>query len=400
MNPSVTDIAKHYQDYMVSLRRTLHKQPELSFEEQGTSQRVQQELQKMNITFERVGDYGVVATIEGANTRCMVALRADMDALPIHEKNDHLDYCSKTPGVMHACGHDGHVAMLLGAAQVFQHLKHEMAGTVKLCFQQAEERGGGTAEILKVLAPFPVKSAFAIHLWSEIESGKVSVQAGPRMAACDIFDIVVKGVGCHGANPHRGIDPIVVASSIVMNLSHVMTREIDPTHPAALTFGKFHSGDAGNVIPDQAVLAGTLRTTDQADQAHLQAALRRVVQSTADTYRATAEVSIRRGGTMLVNDARSSQLAEQAAQDLFGAEQLIAFAPLMVSENFGDFLEVYPGLMAFIGVRNDSCGASYPHHHPQFNIDEDVLYMGAALHVGYALRCFEAIEPAAAPASA
>lgn len=391
MNGSVTEIARGHQDYMVDLRRRMHALPELSFQEQGTSQLVQDELATMGIPFEVVGDYGVVATIEGMDTGQMVALRADMDALPIHEKNEHLDYCSRTAGVMHACGHDGHVAMLLGAARVFQQVKGEMQGTVKLCFQQAEERGGGTAEILKVLAPFPVKSAFAIHLWSEIESGKVSVQAGPRMAACDIFDIVVKGVGCHGANPHRGIDPIVVASSIVMNVSQLMAREIDPTHAAALTFGKLHSGEAGNVIPDKAVLAGTLRTTDQADQVHLQAALRRVVQSTADTYRATAEVTIRRGGTMLVNDAHCSQVAEQTVQELFGAGPLIPFPSLMVSENFGDFLAVYPGLMAFIGVRNESRGACFPHHHPQFNIDEDVLYMGAALHVGYALSCFRTI---------
>lgn len=390
MNGSVTEISRGYQDYMVDLRRRMHALPELSFQEQGTSQLVQRELAAMGIPFEVVGDYGVVATIEGTDTRQMVALRADMDALPIHEKNEHLDYCSKTAGVMHACGHDGHVAMLLGAARVFQQVKGEMPGTVKLCFQQAEERGGGTAEILKVLAPFPVKSAFAIHLWSEIESGKVSVQAGPRMAACDIFEIVVNGVGCHGANPHRGVDPIVVASSIVMNVSQLMAREIDPTHAAALTFGKFHSGEAGNVIPDKAVLAGTLRTTDQADQVHLQAALRRVVQSTADTFRATAEVTIRRGGSMLVNDAHSSQVAEQTVQELFGAGPLIPFPSLMVSENFGDFLAVYPGLMAFIGVRNERYGACFPHHHPQFNIDEDVLYMGAALHVGYALNCFKA----------
>ena len=391
MNGSVAEISRGYQDYMVDLRRRMHALPELSFQEQGTSQLVQEELAGMGIPFEVVGDYGVVATIEGTDTRQMVALRADMDALPIHEKNEHLDYCSRTAGVMHACGHDGHVAMLLGAARVFQQVKGQMAGTVKLCFQQAEERGGGTAEILRVLAPFPVKSAFAIHLWSEIESGKVSVQAGPRMAACDIFDIVVNGVGCHGANPHRGIDPIVVASSIVMNVSQLMAREIDPTHAAALTFGKFHSGEAGNVIPDKAVLAGTLRTTDKADQVHLQAALRRVVQSTADTFRATAEVTIRRGGGMLVNDVHSSQVAEQTVHELFGAGPLIPFPSLMVSENFGDFLEVYPGLMAFIGVRNERYGACFPHHHPQFNIDEDVLHMGAALHVGYALNCFKSL---------
>lgn len=386
MNGSVAEISRSYQKYMVELRRRMHALPELSFQEQGTSQLVQEELKKMDIPYEVVGDYGVVATIEGMDTSRMVALRADMDALPIQEKNEHLDYCSTTPGVMHACGHDGHVAMLLGAAKVFMHLKDEMNGTVKLCFQQAEERGGGTAEILKALAPFPVKNAFAIHLWSEIETGKVSVQAGPRMAACDIFDIVVTGVGCHGANPHRGIDPIVVASSIVMNVSHLIAREIDPTHAAALTFGKLHSGEAGNVIPDKAVLAGTLRTTDKDDQRHLQEALMRVAQSTAATYRAKADVSIKRGGSMLFNDARCSQLAEQTAQELFGANTLIPFPPLMVSENFGDFLKVYPGLMAFIGARNESQGACFPHHHPKFNIDEDVLYMGAALHVGYALR--------------
>jgi amidohydrolase len=391
MTESVAEISSRYQSYMVDMRRRMHSQPELSFQEQGTSQLVQAELSRLGISFEIAGDYGVVATIEGKNRHQMVALRADMDALPIHENNGHLPYCSKTPGVMHACGHDGHVAMLLGAAQVFQHVKDSMNGTVKLCFQQAEERGGGTAEILEILAPCPIKSVFAIHLWSEIESGKFSVQAGPRMAAGDNFEIVVEGVGCHGANPHRGVDPIVVASAIVMNVSHLMAREIDPTHAAALTFGKLHSGGAGNVIPDRAVLAGTIRTTDKADQMHLHAALRRVVQNTADAFRAKADLSIRRGGPMLFNEARSSELAAQAVQELFGAAELIPFSPLMVSENFGDFLEVYPGLMALVGARNEAQGASFPHHHPQFNIDEDVLYKGAALHVGYALTCLRSL---------
>ena len=390
MNKSIAEMAQACQPYMVNMRRQMHANPELSFKEQTTSQLVQDELKKLGIPFELAGDYGIVATIEGQNQEQMVALRADMDALPIKENNDHLPYCSKNVGVMHACGHDGHVAMLLGAAQVFQQIKHQMNGTVKLCFQQAEERGGGTADILKLLAPFPVKSAFAIHLWSEIESGKFSVQSGPRMAACDIFEILIQGLGCHGATPQRGIDPIVVASSIVMNTSNLIAREIDPTHGTALTFGKLHSGDAGNVIPDKAVLAGTIRTTDKADQAHLQLALRRVVQSTAETYRAQAEIKISRGGGMLFNEARASQMAEKTVTELFGVDHLIAHPSLMVSENFGDFLDVYPGLMALIGVQNESCGANFPHHHPSFNIDEAVLYKGAALHVGYTLNCFGA----------
>lgn len=389
MNTSIPDIAKSFQDYMVELRRSLHASPELSFQERSTSERVIAELEKLGIPYELAGDYGIVATIEGNSTGQMVALRADMDALPIHEKNDHLTYRSTRPGVMHACGHDGHVAMLLGAAKVFLQCRERMNGSIKLCFQQAEEKGGGTQEILKLLAPFPVKSAFAIHLWSEIESGKFSVQAGPRMAAGDNFEIVVQGVGCHGANPHRGVDPIVVAASIVTNVSHLISREIDPSHATALTFGKLHSGEAGNVIPDKAVLAGTIRTTVREDQLHLHMALQRVVQHTAQAHRAKAELTIKRGGPMLFNDAGCSKLAEETVKDLFGAGQLIDFAPLMVSENFGDFLEVYPGIMAFIGVRNEACGASFPHHHPQFNIDEDALHLGAALHVGYAMRCFD-----------
>ena len=391
MNESIVEVSRGFQDYMVGLRRRMHARPELSFQEQGTSQLVQAELTALGVEFKVVGDYGVVATIGRADAQHMVALRADMDALPIDEKNPHLDYCSQNDGVMHACGHDGHVAMLLGAARIFKQMQMESAleGTVKLCFQQAEERGGGTAEILEELKRFPVKSAFAIHLWSEIESGKISVQAGPRMAACDIFDIKINGVGCHGANPHRGVDAIVVASTVVINASQLIAREIDPAHAAALTFGKLHSGDAGNVIADSAVLAGTLRTTHPADQHYLQAALRRIVQSTADTFRATAEVSIRRGGSMLANEAGCSRIAEQTAAELFGADQLINFPSLMVSENFGDFLDVYPGLMALVGVRNEAVGACFPHHHPQFNIDESVLYRGAALHVGYALNCFK-----------
>lgn len=389
-NHPIAELALEFQDYMVDQRRHLHRSPELSFEERLTSNHVRAELDRLQIPYEVAGDYGVVATVEGQNAERMVALRADMDALPIQELNTHLEYCSQHAGVMHACGHDGHVAMLLGAAQMLVKMRDQIPGTVKLCFQQAEERGGGTAEILKLLAPHPVRGAFAIHLWSEIETGKFSVQAGPRMAAGDNFDIHIEGLGCHGATPQRGIDPIVVAAAIVNGASHLISREIDPTHAAALTFGKLHSGNAGNVIPQSAALAGTLRTTHKDDQVHLQAALRRVVEHTAQAHRAHATIDIRRGGTMLVNDARESERAHAVVQSLYGAQALINYPSLMVSENFGDFLEVYPGLMAFIGVHNEACGATFAHHHPQFNIDEAVLHQGAALHVGYAVSCLAA----------
>ena len=227
-----------------------------------TAALVKRELDAMGIAWQAVGEHGVVATIVGRHENAMVALRADMDALPIQEKNEHLAYRSATPGVMHACGHDGHVAMLLAAARILMQFRAELNGAVKLCFQQAEEQGGGTAELLEHLAAFPIRGAFAIHLWSEIESGRICAQAGPRIAACDNFEIVIDGVGCHGATPQRGVDPIVAAAALVGHLSTLMTREIDPAHAAALTFGKFQSGHAANVIPERAVLAGSLRTID------------------------------------------------------------------------------------------------------------------------------------------
>ena len=385
MHP-VRHAALQCHDHVVGLRRELHQAPELSYRERATAALVKRELDAMGIAWQAVGEHGVIATIVGRHENAMVALRADMDALPIQEKNEHLAYRSATPGVMHACGHDGHVAMLLAAARILMQFRAELNGAVKLCFQQAEEQGGGTAELLEHLAAFPIRGAFAIHLWSEIESGRICAQAGPRMAACDNFEIVIDGVGCHGATPQRGVDPIVAAAALVGHLSTLMTREIDPAHAAALTFGKFQSGHAANVIPERAVLAGSLRTTDKSDQAQLHVALHRMVEATAATFRARAELTIRRGGPMLINEPRSSALVARCATGLFGAASLIEFPALMVSENFGDFLDRYPGMLALVGAGSERCGATFPHHHPEFNIDEDALSMGAALHAEYALQ--------------
>ena len=388
MNPVhlVHQAAIDCEDYVVALRRKLHRAPELSYREQGTAAVIKEALDRMGIPWQAAGEHGVVATIVGRHERAMVALRADMDALPLQEKNDHLAYRSAVPGVMHACGHDGHVAMLLAAAKIFLQFRDRLNGSVKLCFQQAEEQGGGTAELLEHLKPFPVRSAFAIHLWSEIECGRISAQAGPRMAACDNFEVVIDGVGCHGATPQRGVDPIIAAAALVMNASTLISREVDPAHATALTFGKLQSGFAANVIPDQALLAGSIRTTHKSDQLHLHDALRRMVEATAATFRARAQLTLRRGGPVLINEATTSALAARCVAELFGAGCLIDFPPLMVSENFGDFLDHYPGMMALVGAGNPSCGASFPHHHPQFNIDESALHRGAALHVQYALQ--------------
>lgn len=389
---SAIEIARAEQEYMRNIRRELHSLPELSLHERRTSQRIAEELDTIGVPYVRVGEFGLVATIEGTRKDRVVALRADMDALPIQEDNPHLDYCSQTAGVMHACGHDGHVAMLLGAARILEQLKSQLQGTVKLCFQQAEEVGKGTQEILRELAGFPVETVFGIHLWSEIETGKISVEAGPRMAAGKGINITVRGTGTHGAYPNRGVDPVIASAAILLNCSALVSREIDAAEPVVLTFGQIHAGEAGNVIPDTVRISGSLRTTSIETEDFLMEAVERVVQNTAAAYRAKAEVSWPGGVPVVANNSTCSEVARVAVHNLGLQDQLTSFRTMMASENYADFLAVYPGVFALIGVRNEALGACYPHHHPKFNIDEEPLATGAALHAQYALDYFSSVN--------
>lgn len=377
-----------HRDYMVGIRRHLHSHPELSNHEASTSALIARELDALGIGYVRAGKHGLVATIAGTREDRMVALRADMDALPIAEENSHLDYISQVPGVMHACGHDGHVAMLLGAARILMEQKPFLKGTVKLCFQQAEEVGDGAKEILTELARHPIEAIFGIHLWSELESGLISVESGARMASVDVFEIRVRGTGTHGAYPNRGIDPIIAAAAIVLNCATIASREIDPLAPVALTFGKIAGGQGANVIPEEVVLAGTLRATSPDIRRQMMAAIERMATSTADTHRAQSDVTWKRGFGVVHNDPRCSAVARRAAESLGLGGSVSPFPTLMASENFADYLEAYPGVFAFVGIRNAEIGSHYPHHHPKFNIDESSLPIGAALHAQYAIEHF------------
>jgi amidohydrolase len=381
-------LAEAEHQYMVGIRRHLHHHPELSFQERETARLVCDELDKLAIPHVTVGEHNVIATIEGRRTDRMLALRADMDALPVQEANGDIDYASQNPGVMHACGHDGHVAMLLGAARVLAALRGQLEGTVKLCFQQAEEVGGGAAEILAELERFPIRSVFGIHLWSQIKAGLVSVEAGPRMAAGAGFDITVKGVGCHGANPDKGVDPIVAASAIVLNASVLISREVNPVHPTVLTFGQFHGGEAPNVIPSQVKLAGSIRNTNNATRAFLRDAFPSMVRATAEAYRCEVEIRLEEGAEICINDTACSDIAAAAVTALTGAAGLTRYDTIMASENFGFYLRKYPGVLAFLGTGDERLDTCWPHHHPRFNIDESQLPLGAALHAEYALRFF------------
>jgi len=371
---------------MCELRRDLHRNPELSLHERHTSARIRAELDAIGVPYTQVGEFGIVATIAGSRSERIVALRADMDALPIEEDNPHLEYKSNVARVMHACGHDGHVAMLLGAARILMRARDQLHGTVKLCFQQAEEVGEGTEEILRELARHNVESVLGIHLWSELETGKISIEAGPRMAAGQSVDLTVHGVGTHGAYPNRGVDPIIAAAAMIMNCAALISREFDPSEPVALTFGTISGGEADNVIPDRVRVSGTMRATRAETMHYLEEALKRTITSTAEAYRTRAEISFSGSVSAVTNDPKCSNVALNAIQALGLEEDCTSFKTIMASENFADFLDVYPGVFALIGVRNEAIGAVYPHHHPKFNIDEGVLFKGAALYAQYAIE--------------
>lgn len=382
---NIMKLATQEQEYMVKIRRELHEHPELSLQEQWTSNKICDELKAMGIPYVIAGNYGIIATLEGGNTDNMVALRADMDALPIQENNPHLPYQSKIPNVMHACGHDSHVAMLLGAAKVLSQVKDQIQGTVKLCFQQAEEIGAGAQEILAELDPFPIKSTFGIHIWSEIESGAVAVEPGPRMSRGRSWQVTFKGKGTHGAIPEDGISPIIAGSSFVNSLNSAINYEISPLKTVAITIGIFQAGEAGNVIPEEALISGTTRTFYPEDNEQASELITRVAQGTAQTYGTEVDISFSSGCPPVVNDAHCTDIAQESVKSLLGADGLANFHQLMPSENYGFYVEKYPGLMAFVGGKNDKKSCNYAHHHPCFNIDEDALSIGAALHTQYTI---------------
>lgn len=381
----IKELAKKYKEYVVGLRREFHQMPEPSLEEFKTSKRIQEELEKIGVKYRVVAGTGVVAEIIGKKTGKKVALRADIDGLSVKECTG-VDYSSKNCGMMHACGHDGHISMLLGAAKILKDIEDEIAGTVKLYFQPAEEVALGAKKIIEA-EPLKgsVDGCFGIHLWSDIPVGKISVEAGPRMASADVFKIEIKGKGGHGSLPHQAVDSIVAGSALVMNLQSIVSREIDPVDAAVITVGSFHSGTRFNVIANQATLEGTVRTFNKKTQKKVEEAIRRVVKTTCDCYRTTAEITYKYGTTPVINDERCSNIAEKSVEKLLGKDGITKFEKITGAEDFCYFMEEIPGILAFVGIRNPEKNADYPHHHEKFNMDEDGLEYGMGLYAQFAI---------------
>jgi len=380
----VKALAKNVKDYVIDLRREFHMYPERSGEEFRTSQRVKEELDKLGIPYTTAGGTGVIGIIKGEKPGKTVALRADMDALEVYEKND-IPYKSKTDGLMHACGHDGHTAMLLGAAKVLSMIKNELKGCVKLFFQPAEEIAQGALKMIDDGAMEGVDSVFAIHLWSGLPMGKISVEAGPRMAAVDVFDITVNGKGGHGSAPHEGVDALVAASDIVMALQTIVSRELSPLEPVVVTVGKLVAGTRFNVLASEAKLEGTNRYFNPKIKDVLPQAIERMAKNVAAGYRAEAHLNYQFATSPVINDPECSALATRAVEKILGKDGLIEYEKVMGGEDFAEFLKEAPGALALVGIGNEKKQTAYPHHHPNFNIDEDALEIGVALYVQYAL---------------
>lgn len=380
----INELVEKYKDYVIDLRREFHKNPEASFQEFDTSRRIKEELDKMNIEYISCASTGVIATIRGNHPGKTIALRADMDALSVQELNT-CEYKSQVDNMMHACGHDGHISMLLGAAKILNEKRDEIHGTVKLFFQPAEEIGGGAKAMISEGAMEDVDSVFGIHLWSGIDVGQISVEEGPRMASADWFEIKIKGRGGHGSAPHECIDAVVVASSIVMNLQNIVSRETSPLEPVVLTIGMLNSGSRFNVIAENAYMEGTTRCFNPKLREKLPNMIDKVVQNICNSYGATATLDYDFAVAATINDENCSLIAKNAVEKILGKEGIFAFEKITGSEDFSHFMKDVPGALAFVGCRNEEKGACYSHHSGNFNIDEDALEIGTSLYVQYAI---------------
>ncbi|MDI7275362.1 MAG: amidohydrolase [Anaerolineae bacterium] len=373
--------AEALRSQLVAWRRDFHRHPELSLQEHRSAEVVADHLRCLGWSvLTGVATTGVVALLEGSRPGPVVMLRFDMDALPIHEAND-VEYASQNPGVMHACGHDAHMAMGLGLATLMAGRRQAMAGTLKLVFQPAEEALDGAELMLQagVLEDPRPDFFLAAHVLSDLPAGTVDVLPGPVMAASDTWTCTVHGTGGHGARPHETADPIVAAAHIITALQTVVSRNVEPLEAAVVTVGSIHGGQAHNIIPAQVDLLGTIRTFSPEVREVVQRRLREVVTGVAQGLGARAELEFPGGTPAVVNDASLAEVVRGAAVSVVGEQNVTASYRTTGSEDAAFYLQQVPGCYFFLGAGNAGRGISAPHHNPHFDIDEDVLPIGVAV---------------------
>lgn len=390
MRNRIKELSKAYKEEVINNRRHLHANPELSFQEYNTSAFVEKQLRSYGIDdIEKKADTGLVALIKGKNPqKKTIALRGDMDALPITETNE-IEYKSTNPGVMHACGHDVHTASLLGVARILQEVKEDFEGTVKLIFQPGEELvPGGASLMIKDGAlenPKPT-SIIGQHVMPLIDVGKVGFRKGMYMASTDELYLTVKGKGGHGAMPENLIDPVLISAHIIVALQQVVSRRASPKTPSVLSFGRVEAMGATNIIPNEVNIQGTFRTLDEKWRKEAHQAMTKIAQGIAEGMGGSVDFEVRSGYPFLINEPELTERAQNAAIEYLGEENVEDLDIWMAAEDFSYYTQEMPGCFYRLGIRNEAKGITAGVHTPNFNIDEDALEVGAGLMAYIALQ--------------
>ncbi|PPA70311.1 M20 metallopeptidase family protein [Jeotgalibacillus proteolyticus] len=374
---------KSIKQTVVNYRRHFHQYPELSREESETSKTIQAFLKEEGISFKTgFAKHGVLGIIEGKKPGKTVALRADIDALPIEEKNN-VSYASRKKGVMHACGHDAHTAMLMGAASLLNRHKDQTAGKVLLVFQPAEEMGpvGGASEMMKdgVFSEHQPDAIFAQHVWPDLKVGEAGVMGGPIMGNSDQFTVTIQGAGGHASMPHQGKDAIVIAAQVITHLQTIISRNVDPMESAVLTFGEIHGGDRYNVIPSSVTLEGTVRTNNDAIKEKVKDRFKKTISGLADANEIDITLDYRDGYPATVNSPEWEEPVRKTAHAILGSSSVPNVKPSLGGEDFGRFLKNYPGLYYWLGTALPDREVQKPLHDAEFDIDERALVFGTEL---------------------
>lgn len=378
MNP--LEEALKIREKIVSWRRDFHMYPELKYEEERTSGIVEEHLREWGYRIKRIGT-GIIADIgEGGKT---IALRADMDALPVQEENE-VPYKSRVPGKMHACGHDAHTAMLLGAAKIISEHVHELDGRVRLIFQPAEEGGNGAVKMIEGGALEGVDAVFGLHVWIDMPSGVIGIREGPFMAGAGIFTAKIIGKGGHGASPHQTVDPIPIAAETILALQTIASRNVPPIETGVVSVTALHAGTAFNVIPEEVEMKGTIRFFKHEIGELIQRRMGEILEGVTKAHGASYRLSIEELVPPTVNDSKMAEFARNVARK-YGLRH-DDVEPTMGAEDFAFYLQKVPGAFLTLGIYNEEKGIIYPHHHPRFDVDEDVLHLGTAMEVALAME--------------
>jgi amidohydrolase len=388
---NVASIASGLEGELTELRRSLHAHPELSWKEVETSKLIEAKLRALGFQNIRRGfkgtESGVVADLKGGKSGPCIALRADIDALPIREENN-IPYVSKVDGVMHACGHDAHATILIGAATILSRMKADIAGTVRVIFQPAEEAGNdsGAPAMIKEGALEGVDAIAGLHVWSQLTAGMFGLRKGPAMASADVWEMVIQGQGGHGAMPHNAIDPTVALAHIISMMQTVVSREIDPLESAVVSVGKVEAGMAPNVIPDKAVITGNIRTTSRKTREGMEARIRRIIDGVSAALRCTTTLKYTPIYPVTINDPDMTVMMGDVAAKVFGKDKVVELPIAMGSEDFSYYGEKIPAVFGFLGMADPEKGSDRQHHSPHFNSNDAVLVHGAEMMAGMALE--------------